>query len=317
MTMKIICPNCRKVISVSKSSEGKNVFCSKCGINFPYESGYKLAKELYRDYQKRAYNACYNKMDYQESYNLYEECLSLVSNDLSSIVGMCLSKIYGQTFDNLEFNNVIEILNKYDIVLDSTNTYIFLEFVIYVLDQCDNFINQVENRLMYQKEIFYNNTYFSYYKEGILQIEKLLNFFNDSFSLCKKEEFDIFTQENTSFLNRFNDFLSSIETLKKSNFKVNGVGVINFENKLIENIDFNIEDIELDDLRVAIPNTDKIRTIYIFGGIIVGFLLIAAILFLVGISIKNNILLYCSLIPLAIAGIFFFVFYKKSRKNNS
>lgn len=308
--MKVICPNCGKVINTISNKD--KVFCNKCGMTFFTNQGKELFDKRYKAVQKNAYNKVYINGEYEEGYKAYEACLELQENDLTSITGMCFARIYGQTFDKLMFTEVKNIINKYDIVLNTENTFVYLSFVNDMFRQINYFYSQVDERLK-ENDIFLSLVFFNYFKEGVNQIEELVTFFKESLEIVEESEFKEFTQENTIFLGKFDDNLEKIKKFKEKNYSVNKVGIVNFNGDVIEEKNFDEEvtkDITDMSLEVILVDEKAKRNTYIVGGIVFLLIIVAIIMVVVGYVTQNYALLYGFLIPLAIGGLIAFGYHK-------
>ncbi len=314
--MKVMCPNCNKIVEVIKE-EGKDAsFCNACGYSFNIEDARNLLIKTYKSIHKRAYSCVYVEMNYEEGYNLYKECLKYRDNDLTSITGMCLAKLYSQTFDELQFKNVIDIINQYEIVLNAEATYVFLWFIADTIKQIGFFIDEVEARLMKDKLIFYKLEYFKYFKEGVLQINELLKFFNESLSLLEEEEYKTYLEQNPKFLDTLNQNIDTFKKYFDANYDVYEVGLINFNEEVVEQKEYQIEAIpDALDMRIIIPQTSYQKKALIFGGVVIGLLAVAAILILIGIFTTNYIFAYVGFIPLVIGGGIIFYQNRKNKKD--
>ena len=314
--MKVMCPNCNKIVETIKKEGEEASFCNACGYTFNIEDARSLLVRTYKNIHKRAYNCVYLETNYEEGYNLYKECLKYRDNDLTSITGMCLAKLYSQSFDNLQFKNVVDILNQYEIVLNAENTYIFLWFITDTMKQIGFFIDEAEARLLKDKLIFYKLEYFKYFKEGVLQINELLKFFNESLPLLEEEEYKTYLEQNPTFLESLKSLTDAFSKYPEGNYDVNDVGLINFDEEVVEKKEYQIEEIpELLDMRIIIPNPTYQKKALILGGVVIGLLAIAVVLILTGLFINNYIVTYVGFAPLLIGGGIVLYNNYKNKKN--
>jgi hypothetical protein len=307
---KVICPECGKIISADP--EKPNVFCSTCGVTFTYAQGKELIDKKYAQLSKYAYKLTYNSTDHQAGYDAYKSCLELRPNDLSSIIGMALNKIYGQSFDDIHFLDVIEIINSYDIVLDKENSFLYLNFVRDIENQIRYFFSTLEKRLMIDGT-FLKKEYFEYYKKGVEDSITLMNFLNDSFELVDAEEFEEFKADKPSFMNNFSESLKSLEQRKDVVYNINGIGDVSFDEIETKNNIKKLDFTEPETLVVIVPDEKflKMRGMFflIFGILFV----VALVLFIVGAVTKNNIVMWCGIIPVALLAISYLIFYKMTK----
>ena len=307
---KVICPECGKIID--SNPEKPNVFCSKCGLTFTYAQGKELIDKKYSQLSKYAYKLTYNSTDHEAGYETYKSCLELRPNDLSSIIGMALNKIYGQSFDNIRFLDVIEIINAYDIVLDKENSFLFLNFISDMENQIRYFFSILEKRLMIDGT-FLKKEYFEYYKKGVEDSISLMKFLNESFDLIDKEEFEEFKKDKPSFIFNFNESLKGLEQRKNDMYNINSIGDVQFdgtENKTnIKTIDFE----EPETLVVIVPDKKFLKMRGMFFAIFGVLFIIALVLFIAGTITKNNIVMWCGVAPVALLGVAYFIFYRMTK----
>ena len=286
--MKVICPRCGNIIEISKKD--KTCFCSECGNNFSKEQGQEAISRKYKSLQNLAYRLAYDRLDYEGAIQAYKESLQLKSNDFSSIIGIILCKLYGQTFDKLEFKEIINILNSYDISLNNENTFIYLNFIKDVLGQVNVFYEESTSRLMKDGK-FINSQYKTYFLDGLKDIHEALLFLKDNLSICYEPE--------------VKEFSESDDTLKNLDLVISKV-----EDDLNKDLEVEKEEATLDDLSVIIvdeKDRNKLTKFYIVSG---GIIILAIIILILGSALKNN-LIYIALVVPIILGIGAFVYFKK------
>ena len=286
--MKVICPRCGNIIEISKKD--KTCFCSECGNNFSKEQGQEAISRKYKSLQNLAYRLAYDRLDYEGAIQAYKESLELKSNDFSSIIGIILCKLYGQTFEKLEFKEIINILNSYDISLNNENTFIYLNFIKDVLGQVNVFYEESTSRLMKDGK-FINSQYKTYFLDGLKDIHEALLFLKDNLSICYEPE--------------VKEFSESDDTLKNLNLVISKV-----EEDLNKDFEVEKEETTLDDLSVIIvdeKDRNKLTKFYIVCGIIIA---LAIIILILGSALKNY-LIYIALVVPIILGIGAFVYFKK------
>ncbi len=286
--MKVICPRCGNIIEISKKD--KTCFCSECGNNFSKEQGQEAISRKYKSLQNLAYRLAYDRLDYEGAIQAYKESLELKSNDFSSIIGIILCKLYGQTFDKLEFKEIINILNSYDISLNNENTFIYLNFIKDVLGQVNVFYEESTSRLMKDGK-FINSQYKTYFLDGLKDIHEALLFLKDNLSICYEPE--------------VKEFSESDDTLKNLDLVISKV-----EDDLNKDFEVENEETTLDDLSVIIvdeKDRNKLTKFYIVCG---GIIVLAIIILILGSALKNY-LIYIALVVPIILGIGAFVYFKK------
>lgn len=286
--MKVICPRCGNIIEISKKD--KTCFCSECGNNFSKEQGQEAISRKYKSLQNLAYRLAYDRLDYEGAIQAYKESLQLKSNDFSSIIGIILCKLYGQTFDKLEFKEIINILNSYDISLNNENTFIYLNFIKDVLGQVNVFYEESTSRLMKDGK-FINSQYKTYFLDGLKDIHEALLFLKDNLSICYEPE--------------VKEFSESDDTLQNLDLVISKV-----EDDLNKDLKVEKEETTLDDLSVIIvdeKDRNKLTKFYIVSG---GIIVLAIIILILGSALKNY-LIYIALVVPIILGIGAFVYFKK------
>lgn len=286
--MKVICPRCGNIIEISKKD--KTCFCSECGNNFSKEQGQEAISRKYKSLQNLAYRLAYDRLDYEGAIQAYKESLQLKNNDFSSIIGIILCKLYGQTFDKLEFKEIINILNLYDISLNNENTFIYLNFIKDVLGQVNVFYEESTSRLMKDGK-FINSQYKTYFLDGLKDIHEALLFLKDNLSICYEPE--------------VKEFSESDDTLKNLDLVISKV-----EDDLNKDLEVEKEETTLDDLSVIIvdeKDRNKLTKFYIVSG---GIIVLAIIILILGSALKNY-LIYIALVVPIILGIGAFVYFKK------
>ncbi|MCB9499036.1 MAG: hypothetical protein H6689_00625 [Erysipelotrichaceae bacterium] len=307
---KVICPECGKIIDADP--EKPNVFCSKCGATFTFSQGKELIDKKYSQLSKYAYKLTYNSTDHEAGYNTYKSCLELRPNDLSSIIGMALNKIYGQSFDNICFLDVIELINSYDIALDKENTFLFLNFISDMENQIRYFFSILEKRLMIDGT-FLKKEYFDYYVKGVQDSISLMKFLDSSFELLDEEVFDEFKKDKHDFLSNFYENLKALEQRKNNLYNVNLIGDVQFDGTETKNNVKTIDFEEPETLVVIVPDEKFLKMRGIFFVIFGILLIVALVLFITGAITKNNIIMWCGLIPVALLAVAYFIFYKMTK----
>ena len=316
--MKIICPDCNEIIEIDEENIEPSVVCPSCKMKFPTIEGKKAYDTTLKLLKNRGHK-CYLKFQFNEALECYKEALNLEPNDLESIVKYGLNLLYSQRFDNLKFKELIDFLDSNEIILNSENTYTYLGFLETFLGQAFVFIRE-SNRLMID-DTFINEKYFNYYYNGLKEIKDTLEYFKNVFNLLKKEDYDHFKEDNDV---NIDEYFKKTETEVNSRllrtYNINHLGDCIIEEDTLKVLNSNkkdLEDIEVKDLRVIIPN-EKIKKLmkllYIGSGSLIG---IAAILLILGISLKNSIIIYISFIPMILTIIIDTYIFIKIRKENN
>lgn len=315
---KVMCLKCKRVFDVDEKKEVKNgvVFCKNCNESFYLEDGIKNLQQNYQTCSKRAYKEMYSNHNYENAYKYYEECLKLKDNDFSSICGMAMCKIYGSTMDELQFNNVINLIEEHDIQLNEENTFIFLSLIIDLMNSFKQFYISSSVSLM-TNGVFNNEKFFSYYLSGLKDIKKLIEYIKSALSLCDEQEYADFKKDYDTFEQNFNDAEKEINDRLNATYNINEIGDVKLDNGISTNLGTNIKTIvepSVVDFAFLPVNTKarKLRNIMIG---IFAVLLVAIIVFIVLFFTTGNFLfMYLEFVPVAISIICYFVFKNFMKK---
>lgn len=293
--MKILCPHCETEMEVS--SKEVNLVCHSCGKSFDIYQAKEVANKKYRDYSAVAYNFLFKTQDYKLALENYEKALKFKDHDLSSIVGICLSKISAGTFEDAKYSCVKEELEKHDIYLDLENTVIFLHFIKDTLDTIEYYYGETDGRLI-KDDTFINQHLFDCYVKNLLEIKEVLAYFKDAFEVMVQDEIPSFEEQYPSFRERFENVTNENNNRLNGTYNVNEIGDVKLTNGeksfLKENVK-QIEFKELETLNIVRINERGIKLMKMavpFAGIITTVGLVLALLY---IKLKN--------IPLLIIGI--------------
>lgn len=308
---KVLCTNCNKVFD-SPSETSEVITCPKCGVRISLTQAKENANKEYKKIMDAAYKYTYQMTNYNDGYLLYKKALIFREDDLSALVGMSLCLIFNQAFDDLKFKDVITLFDEHNIYLDKENTFIFLMFVKDVLRQVKYLFDQIEKRLK-ENDVFLNETYFEYFKNAVNDSLTLFNYFNDSFLLMDQEEFEEFKTSENDFIDNFNTYFDKLNNYKNESFNVNNVGLIKFDNTLIEEKKYGVFEKNIEDLHVILINKNFKKNATLLLILMVSLIVISLILLIVGLSVSISAISYCSLIPLGIFAIISFIFYKKNK----
>ncbi len=293
--MKVMCPKCGKVIdtNLNKSS----VFCSECGTTFSLEQGKKLFDRQFGQISKTAFAYLNQKGDYDKAIELFNQCLEIKKDDLSSIIGIALATLYKQDFLNLNFDKIIPIIDKYDIYLNDENTFLFLSFMEDVIKETKRFLAESNERLFKEGKCI-SRLYLDNYEQGLKDISTLVNYFKDAITICSEDEKNVFYQDH-DMDKELNELEEKVKSFQEINHEV---------------LD---QEETLDDNRIVVVNTEGLKK-YRYA---MGFEILMAVLIIVflilGSVLGNNLFYYLILIPLVlgIAGylIYYFLFLNKKK----
>lgn len=285
--MKIICPYCENVNEVAKGAV--HVSCDKCGQSFTIEDGKRKTVAKYKELQNLGYNFLYQTYKFELAKNCYEECLLIKENDLSSIIGVCLSNIALSTFDETHFNFVIPYIEKHDIVLNVENTNIFLHFINDCLKYVEAYFKGFDSRLIKDGTVI-NKKYLQDYIKSTKDILDLFAFFKDSFELMDQKELESYNEDFPTFNERLEFILKDANERLNKVYNVNHFGDIKYENGEFTIINSNKKDLDIDeinDLHIIRENNEGKLYAKIFIPLVAVFGLLTLILFIVFGSLKN------------------------------
>ena len=292
--MRVMCPKCGKIFEATASKEV--AFCSDCGTTFTLDQGKKLFDKQFGGLTKQAYLCLTQLGDYDKAIELYESCLEIKPNDLSSIIGIALATLYKQDFLNINFDKIIPIIDKYDIYLNEENTFLFCSFIEDVLKETKKYLAESQERLFKDGKCI-AQVYLGNYKKSLDDILTLIAYFKDSFTLMSEEEKNIFFEDHD--LSKDLDTLESqVQDLKNKNYEVLNPEIL------------------LEDNRIIVVNKKAIKT-YKYATV---YLIVMAALFilflLLGAILGNNLFYYLMIIPLVLAAggyLFYYYFFIKKR----
>lgn len=285
--MKVICPKCGKIIDANSN---KNVaFCSDCGTTFPLDQGKKLFDKKFGAIANRAFMALTRTGDYDLAIDLYNKCLEIKPNDLSSIIGIALATLYKQDFLNLNFDKVVEIVDSYEIVLNEENTFLFLSFIEDVLKETKKYLIEANSRLFKDGKCI-SKIYLANYTKSLQDILNLIKYFKDGISLCSEEEKETFYQDHN-----LDEELDKLEKEVKE--------LASIEHQVME------PEESLSDNRIIVVNTKDINN-YRYLMTFLGAMGILFVLFLLlGLALNNAMFYYFMIVPAVLAIIGYLVYY--------
>lgn len=289
--MKVMCPKCGHLI---ETRGDKNiVFCSECSANFELEQGKKIFERQYGALTNQAFTCLTQKGDYDRAIDLYEQCLTIVENDLQAIIGIALATLYKQDFKNLNFDKIIPIIDKYEISLNAENTFLFLTFVEDVIKETNKYLREANERLFKDGKCL-SREYLNNYEKSLDDILGIISYFRDGIALCSEEEKNTFFEETN-----LNEQLDKLEN-KVKEFKEIHHEVLNNEEELSDN-------------RIIIIDTKSLKIYRLVMGVELVFALLLIIFLILGVTI-NVMFYYFMIIPFVIGAIVYIVYYQKFLK---
>lgn len=291
--MKVICPQCGKVIDTNLNKD--TVFCSECGSNFSFEQGKKLFDCQFGQISKAAFVYLNQKGDYDKAIELFNECLEIKNDDLSSIIGIALATLYRQDFLNLNFDKIIPLIDQYEIYLNEENTFLFLSFMEDVIKETKRYLIEANERLFKDGKCI-SRVYLNNYEQSLKDIITLINYFRDAITICSEEEKNIFYQDHN-----MDDELNALEEKVKSLQEIH--------HEVLENEE------SLDDNRIIVVNTKGLKTYRYAMGFEIVMAIIMIVFLLLGVFLKNNLFYYLILIPLGLGVIGYLIYYFVFLKN--
>lgn len=291
--MKVICPQCGKVIDTNLNKD--TVFCSECGSNFSFEQGKKLFVRQFGQISKAAFVYLNQKGDYDKAIELFNECLEIKNDDLSSIIGIALATLYRQDFLNLNFDKIIPLIDQYEIYLNEENTFLFLSFMEDVIKETKKYLIEANERLFKDGKCI-SRIYLNNYEQSLKDIITLINYFRDAITICSEEEKNIFYQDHN-----MDDELNALESKIKSLQEIH--------HEVLENEE------SLDDNRIIVVNTKGLKTYRYAMGFEIVMAIIMIVFLLLGVFLKNNLFYYLILIPLGLGIIGYLIYYFVFLKN--
>lgn len=313
-----MCPKCREVFDVKEKDIRKNdvVLCKNCKEGMYLKDGVRKLDTEFTAVCNSSYKALYNKQDYEKAEKLYNEGLKLKPNDFGCVIGLIWCSIYGSQISEPQYFKVIELLEKYDIVLDTENTFVFLSFIKEMLGSFEYYRSLVYKTIS-KDGIFFNKEFFEYYKIGLLQIKNVFKYFDDSFALLDQKETEVFISENPDFKNQYTEIKNIFNTELHQGYRVIDTGFVFLNDDEEEIRKEKIEDIELPamvDLSF-IPINKKAIKLRNYLIAIYGVLLVAIITFIVLFIVTQKVLfVILEFVPVGIAVIVYFVFKKLLEK---
>lgn len=316
---KVICPKCGNIFTVDEEHDlvdAENVVCPECKTAFNLYAASTKIDQQYKLSNSNGYRDLYKLRDYKHAYEDYAICLKLKDNDLSAIAGMIMAKVYGATMDKPNFNVPIELLEKYDIVLNPENSFIYLNLIRDLVYSCEQFLLMSKDNLMVN-DVFISKDYFEMYINGVTEIKTLVKYFYDSLSLLDEEELKNFKEENKDFDGNLKIMHDGVETRLNKSYDVNGVGLIELKDgKEIKTTKKEYTLVVPEQVEMLLyPVNKKINKlkVYVIGTFSIMFIMIVGLLIAFAIT-KNFLYLYLLAIPvvLSIAAYYFFMYlYKK------
>lgn len=309
--MKIICPNCGKVIDSKKSDQSS--YCKHCTYKFNTVDGENLLIKKYKFLQNDAKKKLFNELNFEESFKEYKECLEYKPNDIASISGMCMNKIISSTFNDFKYLECKDLFEQYDIVLDKENTFLLLNFLKDLVKYIGTYYREANARLI-DNGVFLNLDYLKMYVKNNEDIMSLLEYFKETLTLVDDEEFSDFVSEvDSDFKDNFRKQYELAYKIKNETFKVNGLGVYSYDLNKVDGFDKKLDINKVEDMRIFVPDEKflKLRKSS-FVTISICFIALIGIL-IAGFVTKINWIYVFMLIPLAIGGVMFYFYYKSTK----
>ena len=293
--MKVVCPKCGNLID-SQQEDNEYVFCNECGSNFSFQDGRKTLVKRYSAYSNLAYRYLTTTGEYDKAEEYYEKCLQFKNNDFSSIIGIALSKLYSHTLLETHFDQIIPVLEKYEISLTAENTLLLLSFSGDVLAEAKRYFEDVDERLIKDGK-FIATKYYSVYKKSLNDLREVFSYILEAIKLGDEEEIKQF-EEDDKIIEQIKEMLTEIDNRAK--------------------IDFNISEEEtiLEENSVSVINQEALKQKRIF----IGVEAFSGILFLIIIivaSLTQNNLVYLFLIAPALTALCGYLFYSYWLKKNT
>ena len=201
-----------------------------------FEQGKKLFDRQFGQISKAAFVYLNQKGDYDKAIELFNECLEIKNDDLSSIIGIALATLYRQDFLNLNFDKIIPLIDQYEIYLNEENTFLFLSFMEDVIKETKKY-----NERLFKDGKCISRIYLNNYEQSLKDIITLINYFRDAITICSEEEKNIFYQDHN-----MDDELNALESKIKSLQEIH--------HEVLENEE------SLDDNRIIVVNTKGLKT---------------------------------------------------------
>lgn len=314
---KIICPNCSTIFEVEDDSLNLDTTCPNCKMNFPIFEGKKALERTYKSLTKKGFNY-YTHLEFNKSNECYEEVLKINPDDFDILTRYILNLCYLNTFTKTNYDKIIPIFEEREITLDSKNTYLFLAFLKDFVQNVHVYFDKI-NKFVIKDNSFINEKYLKPYLDTLLSLKEDFDYFDNIFSLLKEEEKNVYLEDNSEFLDRYNKYKVLVnESLTKTyNLISKGDFIFDLENKEIKYLNTNIKEgneIILEDERIITPSKEfkkEMRNLYIICS---SLIVLGIILVIVGFSLNNDIVKYIAFIPLVLLIIYMVYFYKKISK---
>lgn len=315
--MKLICPNCNKVLEIEEKANNELIECDNCKMKFPLLEGMKAFERQF-NYLKNKGHSEYVKCNFNKAMEYYLEALKYKNDDFESIAKYSLNLLYSQRFDNIKYHEMIEFIDSKDIELNSNNTYLYLSFIDTYLGQINLYFKE-SKRFIYE-DSFINEKYFDYFYQGLKEIKESLDYFSNVFSLLKGEDFEHFKDTEYDILSAFNKIKNEVNSSLNRIYNLNHKGdfVVEDDKKVFSNEHIkDFEETEVSDLRLIIPN-DKIMKLMKFTYLGCAILLVISLGLIIGGAIsKINVLYYISIALIVVALLLGISTFFKVRKENS
>lgn len=307
---KLNCPNCDEIFEVEEIKE--TVTCPSCKMNFPYQEGINALKRTAKTNTRLGFSY-YTRLKFKESNECYEKVLEIEPDNFDVLCKYILNLCYMNTFKDDNFDKIIPLFEKYEINLDSNNTYLFLAFVKDLVQNISVYFYEEDLRVK-KDDVFINEIYVLPFFKALNHLKEVFSYLDNVFDLLKENDKNIYLEDNPELMERYNKYKNKVNLALEKQYNLINKGDFIVENETINYLNTNIkegnEEIRKDE-RIIVPDekyAKSMKNLFIFSGIM---LVVALILLIVGLVIKNNIITWCSIIPVALALIYFGFTYKK------
>ena len=312
---KILCPNCKELIEVNKEKVKINgmIECPKCNQYFNYNDAFKNSNKIYLNHVNKAYKLFYFEHNYIKAKEEYKSCLEYDPNYFPTICAYTLSDFYSKKTNEISFKEFKDTINKYDIELDKENSFTFLGFVFESIYLMEHYLRSVIKNYV-ENEIFITKDLFDLYLKNVNEMNDLLNFFEETFPLLDKDEYQNYLEENKLFVTNLKTMKDGINTRLNSVYKINNVGDIQIENGKVKEIikkEYNLNLNKEIDYNLLTLNQDVSKITFILIALYVILAILMVVFFILYLTLKNNIFLYFMFLYVLLALIIYIVSRKK------
>ena len=317
MKEKLICTNCNNVIEFDKTkSKDGIVFCNHCTSKYRYEDIKKTTSQIYSSHLQRGQGYMMQQAKYPEACKEFEECLKIKENDLAALCGYIVSKIYGSTFEDLNFKLITDEIEKREIVLNQENTFIILSMFKDLLVGFKQFIKCSIN--LTKDGEFINEHLFDCYLKGLNDGEQVLEYLKSSLDFMYKEELDDFLETNVDFKTDLENLINDFKDKLNQNYRINKIGDIQINKGKKRILGTNIHEFDEPDYveLSLIPIDEKVRLYQSILIISFGVLILCGLGLLIAYFVsKKKLLLYSELVVIGAGAVLYFLFRTLMKKS--